>query len=449
MRRGVSGRSKGAVAITVVIASLVAARAEAVSDASVQTFFPATDASKYFSVYGSQTLQRLQWRAGFYVNYGHDPLEFGIGGVRAAGIVDHLVMGDFFFSFGFWDFFQAGVNVPVALWNAFSDPLDPTQPNTPNRNLIRMGDVMLDMKLRILDDFRYPVGLAIRPYISFPTGDGNTFVGNDSFLGGAELIFDAHFFDRLFVSLNFGYLARDNVIPAGLNVEVDDQFTYGLGINVKTVKWLDVIAEFYGSALTGEFWHRETEAPFEALGGLRFHLLEGLQIDIGGGAGITFGYGAPDFRALLGVSYLKPRVVYLQSEEPPPVIVEPRRLVISEKIHFEFDRARIREVSFPILDAVVAALEQHPEIVRLQIEGHTDAVGSDAYNQSLSERRARSVVEYLVEHGIDRSRLSYKGFGESQPVDSNDTALGRARNRRTEFTILERSGPGGFNEVSE
>ena len=73
----------------------------------------------------------------------------------------------------------------------------------------------------------------------------------------------------------------------------------------------------------------------------------------------------------------------------------------------------------------------------IEISGHTDNQGGEAYNQKLSENRAKSVFEYLLNNGIDKSRLSYKGYGEEKPVDSNDTEEGRANNRRTEFKILE------------
>jgi len=70
------------------------------------------------------------------------------------------------------------------------------------------------------------------------------------------------------------------------------------------------------------------------------------------------------------------------------------------------------------------------------VAGHTDAIGSDAYNQKLSERRAKGVYDYLVEHGIDRSRLDGpKGYGKTQPIDTNATAAGRQRNRRVEFKV--------------
>ena len=71
------------------------------------------------------------------------------------------------------------------------------------------------------------------------------------------------------------------------------------------------------------------------------------------------------------------------------------------------------------------------------IEGHTDWIGTDAYNQGLSERRANSVMDYLVDHGVAASRLSTTGFGESRPIASNQNREGRALNRRVELHVQE------------
>ena len=71
----------------------------------------------------------------------------------------------------------------------------------------------------------------------------------------------------------------------------------------------------------------------------------------------------------------------------------------------------------------------------MSVGGHTDSVGTDAYNQTLSERRAASVKDYLVGQGVDGSRLSTAGYGESNPIASNDTADGRALNRRVELNL--------------
>jgi outer membrane protein OmpA-like peptidoglycan-associated protein len=75
--------------------------------------------------------------------------------------------------------------------------------------------------------------------------------------------------------------------------------------------------------------------------------------------------------------------------------------------------------------------------LKIEISGHTDNVGAESFNELLSQRRADAVVSYLVEKGVNKNRLSAKGYGQSNPVDSNDTAEGRASNRRTEFEIIE------------
>jgi outer membrane protein OmpA-like peptidoglycan-associated protein len=106
-------------------------------------------------------------------------------------------------------------------------------------------------------------------------------------------------------------------------------------------------------------------------------------------------------------------------------------------INFKFGTAEISGADpIPVLEEVVRIMKEHPEI-RVEIQGHTDNIGSDQANMTLSERRSMAVKEYLVKRGIDAGRLDTRGFGESRPIDSNDTDLGRARNRRIEFVVIE------------
>ena len=85
---------------------------------------------------------------------------------------------------------------------------------------------------------------------------------------------------------------------------------------------------------------------------------------------------------------------------------------------------------------VAETLQAYPD-VKVEIEGHTDNIGSDAYNQSLSERRARVVKAFLADHGVDAARMTPVGYGESQPIESNDTEEGREANRRVELRVVE------------
>ena len=123
-------------------------------------------------------------------------------------------------------------------------------------------------------------------------------------------------------------------------------------------------------------------------------------------------------------------VAVAKAEEPTS-----RRIVL-RGINFKFDSAKIEPEFEPVLDVAVDELKANPD-VRVEVAGHTDSVGSDEYNQALSERRAESVQAYLVSRGISPSRIEAVGFGETQPVASNDTAEGRANNRRVEIKVLQ------------
>jgi len=107
-----------------------------------------------------------------------------------------------------------------------------------------------------------------------------------------------------------------------------------------------------------------------------------------------------------------------------------------QNLHFEFDSSKLQPESLPILDHVADVLKANPKI-NVTIEGHTDSKGSDAYNMKLSQKRAVSVLEYLVSKGISEQRLSSKGYGESDPIFDNKTPEGMAKNRRIELTVTE------------
>ena len=118
--------------------------------------------------------------------------------------------------------------------------------------------------------------------------------------------------------------------------------------------------------------------------------------------------------------------------EPPPAPVEER--IVLRGVNFDFDKSDIRPDAAVILDEAASQLNASPGR-SVSVAGHTDSVGTEAYNQALSERRAASVKDYLVSKGVDGSRLSTAGFGESNPIASNDTADGRALNRRVELNL--------------
>jgi outer membrane protein OmpA-like peptidoglycan-associated protein len=109
-------------------------------------------------------------------------------------------------------------------------------------------------------------------------------------------------------------------------------------------------------------------------------------------------------------------------------------VIVLRGVNFDFDKSKLTPNAATILDNVASELKAYPSI-QVEIGGHTDSLGSDAYNQRLSEARASSVKTYLTDAGVDGSRMTTAGYGEAQPVADNETEEGRALNRRVELKV--------------
>ncbi|HWU86536.1 MAG TPA: OmpA family protein [Kofleriaceae bacterium] len=121
------------------------------------------------------------------------------------------------------------------------------------------------------------------------------------------------------------------------------------------------------------------------------------------------------------------------------VVVTDTAIEILDMVYFEYNRDIIKPQSYSILDAVAATLQGNPSIQLIEIQGHTDERGDDAYNLDLSDRRAKSVEKYLAGKGVDAKRLTAQGYGETQPLDRNHNEAAWAKNRRVAFLILKRA----------
>jgi len=134
----------------------------------------------------------------------------------------------------------------------------------------------------------------------------------------------------------------------------------------------------------------------------------------------------------------KPEPAPEPAPPPPKVEMKTSHIELSETVQFETDSAVLLDRSKQLLDEVVAALNDHPEVRKVLVEGYTDSTQPKKANQKLSEQRVASVKAYLVSKGIEANRLKTKGFGETHPVASNKTEDGRAKNRRVEFKVIDR-----------
>jgi len=120
--------------------------------------------------------------------------------------------------------------------------------------------------------------------------------------------------------------------------------------------------------------------------------------------------------------------------KPKYIVVTKEKIELKQKVHFATNKSTIYPDSFPMLTEVAEVLKSRPEI-KVRIEGHTDSRGTLKHNMKLSDDRANSVKQFLVEHGVDAERMEARGFGPTQPIDDNRTSKGREANRRTEFII--------------
>lgn len=130
-------------------------------------------------------------------------------------------------------------------------------------------------------------------------------------------------------------------------------------------------------------------------------------------------------------------------QEPKRVMIKADKIVINEKVFFEFDKAIIKTESHSLLKEVAKVMNDNAHVKKVRVDGHasleTDTMAARQYNKMLSDRRAAAVKTFLVNAGVNADRVSHKGWGVEKPLASNDTEQGREKNRRVEFTITEQS----------
>lgn len=361
-----------------------------------------------------------------------------------------------------------------------------------------LGDLRIGAKIPLTgeDTFPvFPVGLAVLLDGRLPTGKREAFTSDGPAL--VPSIVATRTMGPARIDAQLGYALRGTGQYAQLVVH--DGLVYALGgsLDLPPIARLDrwkAIGELTGGWPRGhDTGGSRYRAPLALRAGLRAFLSDRISVEAGAGLGLgEAGYGRERWRLFAGVRWtgqsvgapdedrdgdgvpnskdLCPAVPGLPEldgcpdadgdgipnredrcpgdagpaenggcpleEDEPLVELEAERLSLKDSIHFDTGKDTIKKESFRMLDQIAKLLSEHPEIQRIRVEGHTDNVGGAAYNRDLSERRAASVVRYLGGKGVGEGRLLPAGFGFERPVASNATALGRAKNRRVEFTIL-------------
>ncbi|HKU52712.1 MAG TPA: hypothetical protein VJQ25_09625, partial [Nitrospira sp.] len=333
---------------------------------NVQLLRPSTGHVKGYQLFTSDTLPKYMLAAGMNLNYAHHPLELTLGGTtsRVLGVVDRFVTADFLVSYGLTDWWTLNVDMPVNIYHDIA----PTFSATRDQGGGDAGDLSLNMKFRVFDaeKTRSHLGLAFVPFVTVPTGEQAIFFGDSSVTGGMMAVGDAQWkSNRFYINVGTRFREREQIT----NLIADDELMYGLGFQRPLVKkWdMDVIMEVFGSTSFRKFGTENISSPLEGLVVLRNRWLENKRLitQVGGGVGITNGYGVPSFRTLASVAYawdLKPK--------PAPVPVE--EVITTNQIHFAFDKADIKPSSYPILDEINRTI-QSKNVTAVRVEGHTDS----------------------------------------------------------------------------
>jgi outer membrane protein OmpA-like peptidoglycan-associated protein len=280
--------------------------------------------------------------------------------------------------------------------------------------------------------------------------DGNV-GGTFGLSGGYRFNLTDNFATSLLANPQFTFLPTDERRPWPQTKAVESSTVFGMTAGPKfTLITGDL--ETYVGAQGG--YYRDLSGPKPLDDGWGFNAGGGINYEIGRGTSIglfaRYDYAMMDARptsdvdrqwVLAGLAlqhvYGAPPVV-APAPPPPPApkpTPAPVRKIVLRGVNFDFDKSNIRADARPILDEAIKTLSGEPDI-NISVEGHTDDVGTDAYNEKLSLRRAHAVADYLRKGGIAASRMTVAGYGESKPVASNATADGRAQNRRVELRIV-------------
>ncbi|HEX4420674.1 MAG TPA: OmpA family protein [Kofleriaceae bacterium] len=473
----------------VVLCIATAARAQSAGNLQLDEFRPTMDSRGYLTLNGTSVLDHGELSFGLgSLEWGHHLLSFtgtgtGTGTGGAGYSVDNIVSATLVAALGLRVAgvpFEVGASLPFSVMEGTQDRLGGQG----------VGDAGLHLKAQLAQ--LGPVGLGALASVYLPTASPrDQFLGEagvtpqvmalaDVALGRWRLGVNAGI--RLRPTSTFTAMATSGMAMGTITTSTELPAGVAVAFALAPEK-LEAIAEVFGAAPLGA---HQGYQPLEALGGLKLYLAKNSYLSLGAGRGLIAEQGNPDVRAFIGIVF-EPKPEHRQraslddvaegAPPPPPagdpdadrdhdnvpdkddrcpdepgelwnqgcpyrdlVIDEGSSIVILESIEFEFDSATIKPSSFHVLDSVARALTDNPDIERVEIGGHTDERGSAGYNLALSNRRAASVVTYLVEHGIAAPRLGSRGYGLTRPLDPSHTEAAWLKNRRVEFIIKQRAG---------
>jgi outer membrane protein OmpA-like peptidoglycan-associated protein len=488
--------------LAIALPALFVSSAASAQSIEIDEFRPALDSRGFLTLNASQVLDHEDFSFGLgSLQWGHRLLSFENGPATYSvdNMISATLVAAFGLHAGIP--LELGASLPFTIVSGERGPDALGDPTTPNDDRLYrldgqgLGDLGLHVKARLAHAGPFGVGAIASLYV--PTGSSrDPFLGEPATTPQLVAIADATF-GRLRLALNGGIRLRrtttfmdtgEGGAPATMgSITTSTSLPVGAAAAYGVVPdKVELVAEVFGAVPVGR---TDGYQPLEALGGVKVYLARNSYLSLGAGRGLLPDRaGNPDFRGVIGIVF-EPKPAQraaahvpeqLVAEAPPPEPEDPlldtdndgifdhddrcidvmedydgvededgcpdrerileteTEIVPLQPIEFEFDKDVLRDSAYPILDEVVQALGDNPDITLVEIEGHTDEQGSDAYNLDLSKRRAATVLRYLVAHGIDSVRLTSEGYGETRPVDPTHTQAAYRINRRVAFSIKQR-----------
>jgi MYXO-CTERM domain-containing protein len=453
---------------------------------STQRFMLAPGGDDILSVYSGRTAPPLAFAVAAAVDYADAPLRL-VNGSQEVVLVRsqwNLQVGA---SVGLLRWLEVGLVVPATLSQS-GEPAPPGGPPlaswTPSGGLC---DPRLVPRVRLLDVAG--VGLALVLPVSLPVGSVENYTGWSAVTFTPTAAVEWSGISALRLAGNLGFAIRPSRSLGDLTV--GDALGYGLAgiydfaLGRQPFAAMVTLTGEVGTGGSGEV------DPLEVLAALRWNAPLGLSVTAGGGAGLSQGYGTPNYRVVASVGFapwalraeVAPRKASPPEDEspaaappaaaaapaaalaaaspapvdrvPPPPAAPPadpvpqaklvgKRIEVTGVVHFAINEASIDPRSHDLLSDVAAVMRANPQVKKLRIEGNASKdplsarrKGSAEHDRKLSAARAEAVEEHLVKQGVEASRLESIGRGWESPVASNDTEEGRAKNRRTDFVVVE------------
>ncbi len=468
----------------------------------VQSFRPTPGPRDLIIVPQSQPLAHLSGSLGAYFSFSLDPLVLLNGdGQRVLDVVKNRVELHVMGALDLGNWFELGVVMPVVVYQS-SGNLEATGSEGPIAPTV-LGDLSLIGKLAVVRRLPYAkgFGVSLLTRVNFPTGNQQAFASDGSYTFNPTVVADYRFGFGALIALQAGVNIRPSY--EFFDVLLGPTFTGNAGAELPLVRryGLTALGGVYFNVPLTKLPDSITQVPGEAMLALRWYSSLGVTFTTGFNFGMDCGFSIPAFRFFLAAvwtPHVTREYAAIEDFKKPPidpdgdgiigeadhcpdekgpvenhgcpirdfdkdgipdqfddcpklpgtkayngcprVYMAEQKIKVLERVQFATDQDIILPESFGVLEEVAQLMTAHKEWLVILIEGHCDSRASDAYNLDLSQRRANSVLRFLLAKGVEPSRLQAQGFGRSRPIADNATEEGMALNRRVEFNILKGAG---------